>query len=272
MTPILPILDPGLPLHKLSNFSLHNRSIVVTGCTGYLGKSLIEVFLELGANITGIYRCDKKLSQCTFSQHPSFSPLKCDLDNQKSVATLFRKLQDSMQCIDVLINNASLSIPEPWSELNEVNWHKTFQSSLFSMHRCILESLCLLRKSSSGRVINISSMYGMVAPDLKVYPDQTVPSSLPYGLAKAGVIQLTKHMAAFLAPDNITVNTVTFGPFPDPAKVSDPELISRLSARTMLGRIGKPPEHISPIFFLALPASSFITGQNICVDGGWTSW
>ena len=120
-------------------------------------------------------------------------------------------------------------------------------------------------------VINISSMYGRVAPDGRLYDRREQQSPFHYGPAKAGLEQLTRHLAAELGPQKIRVNALVPGAFPKPGEMPA-GLEPNLAARTMLGRIGRACEIAGPLLFLAGPASTYVTGSSLVVDGGWTAW
>jgi len=125
--------------------------------------------------------------------------------------------------------------------------------------------------SGDASVINVSSMYAQISPDARLYDSPEQQSPFHYGPAKAGLEQLTRHLAAELGPEKIRVNALVPGPFPQPGKMPA-GLEDRLASRTMLRRIGRAEEIGGALLFLAAPASTFVTGSCLKVDGGWTAW
>jgi NAD(P)-dependent dehydrogenase (short-subunit alcohol dehydrogenase family) len=116
-------------------------------------------------------------------------------------------------------------------------------------------------------------MYGMVSPDPRIYHLPMKPNPIDYGASKAAVIQMTKYFAVHYGASGVRVNCVTPGPFPNPnVQRSHPELIKDLSAKTALRRIGTNPEIVGPTLFLLADGASYVTGQSLVVDGGWTVW
>ena len=140
-----------------------------------------------------------------------------------------------------------------------------------SVYRCIREVIPFFEKKAGGKIINISSMYGLVSPDFSIYKDHPQMLNPPhYGVGKAGVIHMTKYFANFLASKNIYVNAISPGPFPSLTVQENKLFIKELIKKVPLGRIGNPKDLIGPIVFLASKDSNYITGQNLVVDGGWT--
>ena len=129
-----------------------------------------------------------------------------------------------------------------------------------------------MRKTGGGSIINYCSMYGVVAPDLRIYGDNPQKQPPNYGAGKAGVAQLTRYAAGALAEYNIRVNCVVPGPFPNPKNQDDVRFNEKLATKTMLGRFDKSYELAGAVLLLASDASSFMTGTSITVDGGWTAW
>jgi NAD(P)-dependent dehydrogenase (short-subunit alcohol dehydrogenase family) len=123
---------------------------------------------------------------------------------------------------------------------------------------------------SSPVVIAVASMYGVVSPKPQLYATPEGGNPPYYGAVKAGLIQLARYAAVELGPSGVRVNCVTPGPFPGDG--ADPDLVGRLGRQTPLGRVGDPAEIATSVLYLASPRSSYVTGANVVVDGGWTAW
>ena len=154
--------------------------------------------------------------------------------------------------------------------MSKEDFNYTLDASLTSVFNCIKMIIPFLHKGSS--IVNVSSMYGVVAPDFKVYSESQEYLNPPhYGAAKAGIIQLTKYYASLLGENEIRVNSVSPGPFPNKTVQENSIFIKELEKRTVFGRIGLPEEVAGIFTFLMSDAAGFITGQNFIVDGGWTT-
>jgi NAD(P)-dependent dehydrogenase (short-subunit alcohol dehydrogenase family) len=130
-----------------------------------------------------------------------------------------------------------------------------------------------MKTRGRGSIVLFGSMYGMVAPDPRIYHPPLTPNPIDYGASKAAIIQMTRTLAVHYGPFNVRVNCVTPGPFPNPTVQQDqPGFIRDLAGKTALGRIGASPEIVGPTLFLLSDGASYMTGQSLVVDGGWTIW
>ncbi|HTC00542.1 MAG TPA: SDR family oxidoreductase, partial [Ferruginibacter sp.] len=196
----------------------------------------------------------------------------CDVSSTTSIKSSFKNINKNAGKIDVLINNAFYSEGQSPELMTDDEWSTGIDGTLNSVFKCIREILIYMKKQKNGKIINVSSMYGMVAPQFEIYDDFPKFLNPPhYGAAKAGIIQLTKYYASYLGHYGINVNSVTPGPFPSQSVQLNAKFVQDLSARTCLNRIGTPEDLAGSFVFLASDASNFITGQNIVVDGGWTA-
>lgn len=256
-------------------FSLKGKNVILTGGCGNLGRVMAKHLLDYGANLFITSRNANPLPELEGSVHY----IKCDLEKTEAIQELYRQVEEIGGSVDVLINNAAYGggaggkkmTKTRLEDFDDETWAYGLDGSVGVTFRCIREVIPFMKKAGGGSIVNVSSMYGMVAPDHSIYGDTGNNSPVTYGAGKAGVVQLTKYCASYLAKDNIRVNTLTPGPFPKLSAV-DPDFLKILQKKTMLGRTGDPDELAGPLILLCSDASSFMTGSNIVVDGGWTVW
>ncbi|AWA28649.1 gluconate 5-dehydrogenase [Flavobacterium magnum] len=254
----------------VQTFSLDGKTVVITGGYGYLGKAITESLRFHGATVYVLGR-NQESFESTFDDKQKLFFYQCDVSDTESIKNAFAEI-NAMAPINVLINNAFFSKGQSPETMTDEDWATGIDGTLNSVFKCIREIIPYFKASGSGKIINVSSMYGMVAPQFEVYDDFPQFLNPPhYGAAKAGILQLTRYYATYLGKSNINVNAVTPGPFPSETVQKTEGFIKELEARTSLGRIGKPEDLAGAFVFLASGASNFITGQNIVVDGGWTS-
>lgn len=232
---------------------------------------------EQGADIIiasrDLEKCQKK-SQDIVDNFPGVKAhaVAFDLTDKKSISDAIDHCDQNLGGFDILVMCAWSGRKNSWDTINDADWDNDIEVCLNGVFRTIKAATPILRKHK-GVILNIGSMYGHVAPDWRLYDN--VPQANPpsYGAAKAGIIQLTKYLASFLAPDGIRVNCISPGPFPFPeTEVDYPEFADRLNAKNPMGRTGVPYEIKGAAALLCSDAASYMTGQNICVDGGWTVW
>lgn len=253
-------------------FHLKDRIAFVSGARGHLGKVMTRALAEAGAHVIVNGRDDAALAQ--FEQDLraegfSISRAAFDVGDPAAVRAFFAGLRR----LDILVNNAVSMRVKSFASLEPGDFAATYASavtSAFEAARAALPAMkAAIAAAGDASIVNIASMYGQVAPDARLYASRENQSPFHYGPAKAGLLQLTRHLAAELGPSGIRVNALVPGPFP--AGI-DAELAASLSARTMLGRLGEAREIAGPLLFLASPASSFMTGAALNIDGGWTAW
>ncbi len=254
-------------------FNLENKVAIVTGGYGHLGSAMVLGLSELGAKVIVAGRNKEKFDD-KFSNSTNIYFEKIDINSTDSIKECFANVNSKFGRIDIVVNNAHTAKGNSQENMTDDDWAYTLEGVLGSVHKSIREIIPYFKNQKSGKIINISSMYGVVSPDLKMYEgDNCEKYSNPphYGAAKAAIIQLTKYYATYLGKFNINVNAVTPGPFPKEILQNDnPEFIRRLKSKNPLNKIGKPRDIAGAVVFLSSNASDFITGQNIIVDGGWT--
>lgn len=260
-------------MHINELLSLKNKTALVTGGYGHLGNAISEGLAEAGASVFVLGRDRKKFDKAFSAKGLSNVYFQyCDISDSETIKDAFNKVNEQVGKIDILINNAFYSKGQQPEQLTDDEWAYGIDGNLNSVYKCIREVIPFL-KVNGGRIINVSSMYGIVSPDFNIYADSPEFLNPPhYGAAKAGVIQLTRYFACYLGKYNITVNTVTPGPFPSQKVQEDKAFIEQLQKKNPLRRIGKPSDLKGAFVYLASDASSFMTGQNMIIDGGWTAW
>lgn len=263
----------------LDKFKLTGKVAIVTGGYSYLGSAFTEALTEANANVVIAGRDSKKAELLIsrigekLSERSNVKFVYIDTSNTESIRSTFREVWRKYNKMDILVNNAVYCKHNILEDMTDEEWNYCIDGTLNSIFRCTREIIPYMKKQKGGSIVNISSMYGMISPDFRVYEngkDQLNPPN--YGAAKAGVIQLTKYSAVWLAKYAIRVNCISPGPFPSHSVQRDKEFIDKLSNKVPLGRIGKPEELKGALLFLASNASSYVTGHNLVVDGGWTIW
>jgi Tropinone reductase 1 len=245
---------------------MKNKRIIITGGTKGIGKAATLVFLKEGAEVLFVAR-DKALinRQLTEYKKSGFkvSGISADLSKESGIKKLVKAVSKKWTSIDVLVNNVGVNIRKKTIDYTSVELNSIVKTNLISAFNISVMLYPLLRNSGNAAIINVSSVAGLTS----------LKTGSPYAITKAGLIQLTKNLAVEWAEDNIRVNAVAPWYIKTPLTeklLSDNSFLKSVLNRTPMKRYGKPEEVANVIVFLASEASSFITGQCIAVDGGFS--
>lgn len=248
----------------MSTWSLQGKKALITGGSKGIGLAIVEEFVHLGAEVIVVARNERDLSgTIQMLQQRGFKAegIAGDVSDKNFRSHLVKEIEQQSNKLDILVNNVGTNVRKKFIEYTEEEYRKLFETNLFSLTEMSRLLHPLLKKSGRAAVVNIASVAGSV----------DVQSGPPYGMTKAAIIQLTKHLAVEWAVDQIRVNCVSpwyiETPLTQPV-LSQPERLKKIIESTPLQRVGQPEEIASLVAFLAMEKASYITGQNINVDGG----
>lgn len=262
-------------------FELEDQVAIVTGGAGQLGREMCEALAEAGAHVvvaSRTYDDCVDFAETLTEKHARAVAVEVDVTVEESIETMIDTVRDEFGRLDILVNNAyeGSGYGVPFEDLSLEQWRSTVMSTLTQTFLCSQAAVPELRKQPDSTIINIGSIYGVVAPDHRIYGESELNNPPQYGAAKAGVIQFTRWLATYLAQDGIRVNALSPGGFYSEEMENVPRytdtFVPNYESRTPLGRMGEPGDLKGAIVFLASAASRWVTGQNLLIDGGWTTW
>lgn len=262
-------------------FRLDGRVTLLTGATGHLGRPMAHALAAAGAVVllsarsaSAVEYLKEELRGSKFEAHA----FPMDIKDDKRLRAAFRKIEKQFGMLDVVVNNAYAGLPGTIDSATAEDFEDAYSVTVTAAFRIVQLARPLFARSRAvmaggASVINIASMYGTVSPDPRIYGNSGSNNPPYYGPAKAGAIQLTRYLACHLAGERIRVNSISPGPFPASARgTPSREFVAELNRKVPMGRVGRPVELVGPLLFLASDASSYVTGSNLAVDGGWTAW
>ena len=261
-------------------FRLDGKVCLITGGAGHLGAAMSTALAEAGGHVCILGRTQgtlAKLANSLTDRGLQAEAIASDVTMAEDIKSLVADLRKRHGRLDVLINNAYAGRPGVMSNSRAADYVNAIEIAVAAAAELVNAAHGLLRKAvqdtGDASVINISSMYGMVSPDPRVYGQSGMNNPPHYGAAKAALLQYTRYAAVHLAPEGIRVNAISPGAFPpDAAQQREPAFAAALTQKVPLGRLGKPEDLGGAVVFLASSASRFVTGANLPVDGGWTAW
>jgi NAD(P)-dependent dehydrogenase (short-subunit alcohol dehydrogenase family) len=254
-------------------FDVSGRAIMVTGAAGLLGREYGRTLVAAGASVVLADIDEAAVAEIAADCHGSGTAIGVGVDvaDEASVAHMVR----NNAALNPAVNrDQAAEFNVPFEQYSLDLWNRTLAVNLTGMFLCARDVAPAMRTQGRGAIVNISSTYGLVGPDQRLYEPDTPGGRrgfkpVAYSVTKSGVLGFTRYLAAYWAGTNIRVNTLTpGGVFHDQPE----EFVRRYSARTMLGRMASSDEYSAALLFLLSDASSYMTGSNLVVDGGWTAW
>ena len=251
---------------NLSDFSLENKVALITGGTSGLGKMMALALAKAGAFVwiaSSRDNADETL-QAIKQQGSNGSFLQVDVTSSKGLENIVAEILRESKRIDILVNAAGINLRTSAEDLTLEEWQKTIDINLtapFYLSQIVAESM---KRNNWGRIINIASLQSLRAFD----------NSIPYGASKGGVMQLTRALAQAYSKDGILVNAIAPGFFRTNLTESlfqDPDKLKALANKTMMGRNGEEKDIFGVSVFLCSEANSYVTGQTIFLDGGFSA-
>ena len=265
-------------------FSVEGKVAVVTGGLGQLGRQFCLALASRKARVVCMdRRTPAELVEMRFGALAAeMLFVEADVTKRASLEEALKTIEAKFGTPEILVNNAGLDSPPgapasetgPFEDYPESSWDKVMEVNLKGVFLCCQVFGGAMAKAGRGSIINISSIYGVVSPDQRIYEfrrKEGVAFNKPvaYSASKSGILNLTRYLATYWAPQGVRVNTLTFAGV---ANNQPKEFLAGYEPKVPLGRMAREDEYNGAIVFLSSDASSYMTGSNIILDGGFTAW
>ena len=251
-------------------FSCKGKVVLVTGGCGLIGRELAQALKEFGATVSVADRNEMKSDNEIKDSEIKF--IDIDIAVESSIREAIAELIQHYGRIDILVNSAYPRTHDWGLKFEKIpfdSWRTNVDSHLGGYFLCSQIVADQMKKQGGGVIINMASIYGVVAPDFSLYEGTEMTMPAAYSAIKGGIIAITKYIATYYGKYNVRANTISPGGIFDGQPAT---FVERYSQKTPLGRMGMPHEIVGATIFLASDASSYVTGQNLIIDGGWTAW
>ena len=265
-------------------FDLTGRVVVVTGAFGQLGTQFCAALLQRGARVVALDQVAdaQRAARLTGGGGDRLLPLRVDITDRAALEAALIEVEQRFGIPDGLVNAAALDSPPgapasengPFETYPERSWDRVMAVNVKGTMLTCQVFGGRMAAAGRGSIVNVSSIYGVVSPDQRLYEHRRAAGDeffkpVAYSASKSAVLNLTRYLATYWATSNVRVNTVTFGGV---FNNQDAQFLAGYTARVPLGRMARPDEYNGAIVFLLSDASSYMTGSNLVLDGGWTAW
>jgi NAD(P)-dependent dehydrogenase (short-subunit alcohol dehydrogenase family) len=263
-------------------FDVSSEVVAITGVSGQLGREYAKTFLQRGARVIGMdIRASEGSEELCSIFGDRYLFCETDVTVKSSLQETATKAEKIFGVPTVLINNAAIDSPPsasseengPFESYPECSWDRVMDVNVKGVYLCCQVLGGAMAQKSRGAVINVASIYGMVSPDQSLYEyrrkrGEVFYKPVAYAVSKSGLLNLTRYLAVYWAKQHIRVNTLTIaGVFNHQEK----DFLNGYCGRIPIGRMADADEYNGAILFLASPASRYMTGANLIIDGGWTA-
>jgi len=250
-------------------FSCKDKVALVTGGLGLIGKEIVRGLNDFGASVCVADINERQMEGLKNIAAVNFQQF--DITSEDSISQTLEAVIKQYKKIDILVNCAYPRTGDWGARCEDVtfdSWKMNVNSHLGGYFLCCQKVAEQMKRQCGGSIINFASIYGVVAPDFSIYEGSTMTMPVAYSAIKGGIIALSKYLATYYAKDNVRVNCISPGGVFD--KQPD-HFVEKYVAKTPLGRMGTPKDMVGAVLYLASDASSYVTGHNLIVDGGWTA-
>lgn len=266
-----------------SLFSLRDEVIVVTGASGRLGSAYARALLRAGARVAALDVHAAHQTGLPENETPAhFLTIEADVTDRASLSSALDAVTAHLGAPTGLINNAAIDTPPdapaeengPFETYPEASWDLVMDANVKGVVQCCQVFGAAMARAGRGSIVNISSIYGLVSPDQRLYDHrrrrgETFYKPIAYSASKSALLNVTRYLATYWATTGVRVNTLTLGGV---YAGQDEEFVRAYNDRVPLGRMATADDYVGAVAFLLSGASRYMTGANLIVDGGWTAW